>query len=271
MEDDNGLLEDMKFDAELDNFFAGNSTSGTVNLQPQPMSFGSPLEEDPKPPSGNLDPPKVDNSAGAGAGGAAVAAAAAAAATALMGGKLGVAQGLVGGAVESMANAAVPTSLQPVKETAGKFLQKAQPWRQFLWPFSIPDAKEGCSRITANIYNFQTNYAILFVMQLVVSIVMQPSALICIGIICIVWVFFLKKNDDPDWAPVVGGMQLGPTQRWLALAAITALLLLFVAGSTIFNASLFYVLCAFGHGVLHIPPEMSNPASAAGDVGGIPL
>lgn len=264
-------LEDMEFDAELDDFFTGKSSAGTVNLQPQPMAFGSPSEET-KPPAGGLDGKSTGANDGAASGGgaaamgaAAAAAAATAAATALLGGKFGN----VGGVVESMANVAVPTSLQPVKEQAGKFLQKAAPWRQFFWPFSVPEGKDGCSRITGNLYHFQTNYAILFVLQLVVSLVLQPSALISICVICIVWVFFLKKNDDPDWAPVIGGMQLGPMQRWLLLAAITSLLLLFMAGSTIINASLTYVLCALAHGILHDPAALGSPGATAAD--GVPL
>merc|ERR1712187_635848 len=106
----------------------------------------------------------------------------------------------------------------PVKETASNMIRKAQPWRDFLLPLSIPSASDGCSRITANLYCFQTNYAILFVLQLVLNIVFHPSALISIVVTAVVWVLFLKKNEDPDWKPQLGGMALGPVQRWLALA-----------------------------------------------------
>ena len=33
----------------------------------------------------------------------------------------------------------------------------------------------------------------------------------------ITWVLFLKKNEDPDWAPKIGGVVLSPMQRWLLL------------------------------------------------------
>merc|ERR1719422_2679149 len=115
------------------------------------------------------------------------AAAAGAAASVLMSSNFSVAKTVLGGVVENMANATVPTSLEPVKEKTCKFLSKAQPWREFLLPLSIPAASEGCSRLTANIYNFQTNYAILFVLQLVFALVLQPSALICIAVTAIVW------------------------------------------------------------------------------------
>lgn len=248
MEDD-GLLEDMKFDADLEGFFSG-STSGTVNLQPQPTSFGISVDEGQPITEGSAN--KTEDSSTATAVGAA-AAGAAAAATALMGGKFSVAQSIVGGAMDSVVTSAVPTSLQPVKEQAGRCLQKARPWREFLLPLSVPAASEGCSRLTANIHNFQTNYAILFVLQLVVAIVFQPSALICLIITVVAWMFFLKKNDDPDWAPAIGGMQLGPIQRLLLLALVTAIILLFVTGSAIFNTVLLYVMFAFAHGIVHEP------------------
>merc|ERR1712232_825646 len=142
-----------------------------------------------------------------------------AAASAIAGGRFTEVAGTV-------TNAAVPESLKPVKETAGAFLSKAQSWRAFLLPLSVPTASDGCVRFTANVYNFQTNYAILFVGQLLLSIILQPSALISVVGTIIAWIFFLKKNDDPNWKPEIGGVQLGPIQRWTALAAITGLILL---------------------------------------------
>merc|ERR1719440_1811645 len=114
----------------------------------------------------------------------------------------------VGSVLSTVGAAAVPTSLQPVKETTWRFLQKAQPWREFCLPLAMPNSADGCSRLTSNVYNYQTNYAILFVLYLVVSILLQPSALISIGVIAVVWMIFLKKNDDPEWQPVIGGLQL---------------------------------------------------------------
>mmetsp|Transcript_19420 Transcript_19420/g.51349 ORF Transcript_19420/g.51349 Transcript_19420/m.51349 type:complete len:188 (+) Transcript_19420:236-799(+) len=180
----------------------------------------------------------------------------------LFSGKFSAAGNLSSGAVESLAAAALPAALQPMKEQAGKFWSKAQPWRQFVWPMSVPPAAEGCSRITANIYNLQTNYAILFVLDLLLNVLLQPSALVTIVLTIVVWFFFLKKNDDPDWKPEIGGAQLGPMQRWLALAATTAILLLLVAGSTIFNATLVYVFFAGVHGVLHDASGMKVPGPA---------
>jgi len=250
------MLDDMQFDAELEGFLSGETpTTGMVNLQPQPTSFGSPMPD---------SAPIGDNGAKADSGAmGAAAAAAAATASALMGGKFSDASGFVGQALGSAASAAVPTSLGPVKEATGKFLGKAQPWRSFLLPLSAPTANEGCTRLTTNIYSYQTNYAILFVVQLIVSLLLQPSALISIIVVVMVWMLFLKKNDDPDWQPTIGGVQLGPMQRWLLLAAITAIILLVVAGGTILNASLLYLAIICAHGLCHDVSAVSSVQDGA--------
>lgn len=273
MEEQDGLLEDMQFDADLEGFLSGNNPSvGMVNLQPMPTSLGSePI------PSGNMDDPEsgkagAEEGIGAQLGAAAAAAAAAATAgavgSALMNGKFSDAGGTLGLAAGALAGAAVPTSFQPVKDTAGRWLQKAQPWREFFLPMAFPNANDGCGRLTSNVYNYQTNYAILFVLYLVITILLQPSALVSIVIIIVVWMLFLKKNDDPDWKPMIGGVQLGPMQRWLVLAATTALILLMVAGSTIFNSALMFLFFIFLHGLVH---DTSLKGSLQAESGPVPL
>mmetsp|Transcript_8178 Transcript_8178/g.23354 ORF Transcript_8178/g.23354 Transcript_8178/m.23354 type:complete len:277 (+) Transcript_8178:141-971(+) len=263
MQHDDGLLEDLKFDEELEGFLSGTGpSSGMVDLQPQPTSFGNTFDGLPEPGAAPEAKAAAESSTASKAIGLA-AAAFGSAAGALMGGKFAASRDVIGGAVGNMASAAVPTSLQPMKETAGRFLSKAAPWKDFVWPLSVPAASDGCSRITANIFHFQTNYAILFVVQLVLGIMSQPSAVICIVMTVVVWIFFLKKNEDPEWTPTLGGMPLGPVQRWLLLAAATTLVLLFFIGGTIINNSFMFLLCAFVHGVLHDPPAGTLPGSTS--------
>jgi len=249
-----GLLEDMKFDEELEGFF--NGTGGTVNLSAQPMSLGH-AEADPAPTPNSTNPKAAGTpGASAGASQAGMFAAALAGASSMFGGRLGMAQAVLGGLLSSAAaerSDSPPSTVGAVKDQATSFLSKAQPWREFVWPLSIPSANQGCSRITANIYNFQTNYAILFVVQLVCSIIMQPSALICIITTVVIWVLFLKKNDDPEWTPKLGGVALSPMQRWLLLAVVTGLVLLMWVGGAIFNAIIMYLMFGLLHSLLHDP------------------
>jgi|Transcript_38007 hypothetical protein len=266
MKEQDGLNEDLPYEADLEGFFNGTAPSvGMVNLQPLPTSCEP--STTPSVDGVKKDDPAINSAASIGA-----AAAAAAVGSALIGGKFSDAHDIMGktagNLLASVGTAAIPTSLQPVKETAGRFLQKAQPWREFLLPLSTPDASAGCARLMSNIYQFQTNYAILFVVQLVISILLQPSALMSIVLVTLVWVVFMKKNDDPDWHPTLAGVQLGPMQRWLLLAAITALILLTVAGNTIFNAALMYCGFVFLHGLVH---DVSGKTKSAQEISGTEL
>lgn len=266
-----GLLDEMDFDAGLDDFYSG--TGQTINLQPQPKSAGNDVESGGVPQMGiESGAPASEGDGGNGAAALAAASAAAAAAgaigSALLGGKLGQAQELMGesvnGAVAKAALAAVPTSLQPMKESASQYLQKAQPWKQFFWPLSIPAAADGCSRITANIYTFQTNYAIGFVLFMAFSILFQPSQMVCIACTVAAWVMFLKKNDDPEWKPSFNGRELGPVQRWLALVFVSMVVLwLGGAGALIINSSLLYMCLVVAHGLLHDTTPKELPGANA--------
>ncbi|CAJ1362207.1 unnamed protein product [Effrenium voratum] len=236
-----------ELDAELEGFF--NGTTSTVNLQPHPTSFGSEEKTSTSAPKA----PQAEPVSGF---------------RASMAGLLGraaVLQGVMSllGQAEGAGASPIPSSVGSVKDQATSFLSKAQPWREFVWPLSVPTANEGCSRLSANVFNYQTNYAILFVVQLILSILTQPSALMCIILTVITWVLFLKKNEDPDWAPKLGGVVLSPMQRWLLLAAVTAIVLLLWVGGPIFNAALMYLFFFLAHGLLHEPPR--GVAAGVGD------
>ncbi|CAK9047966.1 unnamed protein product [Durusdinium trenchii] len=175
----------------------------------------------------------------------------------LLGSRLAGLQGILKASLGS--GEGPPSSLGAVKDKASNFLSMAQPWRDFVWPLSMPSANEGCSRLSANVFHFQTNYAILFVAELVLSILTQPSALMCLMVTVITWVLFLKKNEDPDWAPKIGGVVLSPMQRWLLLSFVTAIVLLLWVGGPIFNAALMYLMFFLAHGLLHEPPARGIP------------
>lgn len=260
-------LDVMNIDAELEGFLdnkASAAVTGMVNLQPQSNMPG--LSQD--VPSGKMDSSTGEGSSRSGAAAAVAAGAAAAvgaAASALMGAKSGVGNDFAGqamaGAVGSMAMERVPTSLEPAKERASALLAGARPWKEFILPLSVPAGSESCGRVTANLYHFQANYAILFMVQLMFAVVLQPTELVTIAVIVILWFLFLKKNGDPDWQVSIGGMQLGAWQRWLVLASITVIVMLIMCGSTIFSAAFFYIIVALVHGVVH---DSSGMASTTG-------
>lgn len=262
MVEDNGLLEDMNFNAELESFLNNPAPNAgapmpTVSLEVPKGTMDGKVEED------------SSAAATAAAATAAVGAVAGAAASAFFG-KGDSKNAVVGDIVGKAVAGALPTSLAPVKERAGAFLSKAQSWRAFALPLSVPSAAEACTRLTGNMYVFQTNYAILYVLNLVLTIFWQPSALFSIGGSILVWIAFLKKNDDPEWHPVINGVQLGPTQRFLALATTTALVLLLLVGGTILHATFMFLLFLGLHGVLHDPSGYAVPGATPDLERGVP-
>eukprot|EP00929_Paragymnodinium_shiwhaense_P105988 TRINITY_DN71065_c0_g1_i2.p1 TRINITY_DN71065_c0_g1~~TRINITY_DN71065_c0_g1_i2.p1 ORF type:complete len:282 (-),score=45.55 TRINITY_DN71065_c0_g1_i2:120-878(-) len=233
--EDTGLLQD--FESDLDSFYS----SGAVDLEPLPASMTSALQETAPLVSGSSQ--ATGSSAPSSSGASSLAAAAGAAAGAIIG------KAAMADAVEGLAQAASPSaiSLSSARESAGAILQKAKPWREFLMPLSLPKATDACSRLTANMYCFQSNYAILFVLT------------------AVIWLLFLRKNEDPDWKPKLGGMELGPMQRWLGLLGVTVLVLFVMAGGTILNSALGYVTLAIGHGLLHDPAQTMDGSAGGPD------
>lgn len=144
----------------------------------------------------------------------------------------------------------------------GHYLSKMQPWREFC-RVSKPNG-DMRARLEANLTHYQINYAVIFLVLMTVSIVINPKCLIVICVLAMVWMGFLKKNDDPNWEVVIGGMPLGKTQRWMGLGAITAIVLLCVVGQIIFSATFFCALLVVAHGVLHPIPGV--PATDADEM-----
>mmetsp|Transcript_25540 Transcript_25540/g.53968 ORF Transcript_25540/g.53968 Transcript_25540/m.53968 type:complete len:202 (+) Transcript_25540:78-683(+) len=151
--------------------------------------------------------------------------------------------------------------LEPYQKRYGHYLGKIRSWREFV-VLTKPqgDIKK---RLEVNLTHYQINYAVIFLIQMVFAIVTNPQCLIVICVLSLVWMAFLKKNDDPNWEVNVGGMALGKTQRWMVLAAITAIVLLCVVGQVFFSAAFFCAILVIMHGILHPPP--ADVASEEGD------
>eukprot|EP00930_Biecheleria_cincta_P043498 TRINITY_DN29867_c0_g1_i1.p1 TRINITY_DN29867_c0_g1~~TRINITY_DN29867_c0_g1_i1.p1 ORF type:complete len:194 (+),score=42.29 TRINITY_DN29867_c0_g1_i1:76-657(+) len=144
-------------------------------------------------------------------------------------------------------------AIEPIKLKYGHYLTQLRPWREFL-RVSKPEG-DIQQRLQANLTHFQINYAVVFLLQMVIAITMNPSALVVICVLGLVWLAFLKKNDDPTWEVSVGGMQLGKTQRWMVLTACTAIVLLCTVGQLFFSTAFFCAILVMLHGILHPVPE----------------
>jgi len=158
----------------------------------------------------------------------------------------------------------IKQALEPYQKKYGHYLSKIQPWREF-FNLSKPNG-DMRQRLEANLTHFQINYAAIFLILMVVSIVINPQCLIVICILALVWMAFLRKNDDPNWQVVVGGFPLNKSHRWMALGTITAIVLLCVVGQIFFSAAFFCAILVLVHGVLHEVPAAGYEQASADEM-----
>merc|ERR1711959_361691 len=102
-----------------------------------------------------------------------------------------------------------------------------------------------------NFVAFSTNYVLLFLLVVALKVIMSPDKLMTVLLMGCIWVAFAKKNEDPDWNPVVGGIALTPKIRWLVLAGVTAIVFFMIAGEVIVSTLFMYIVGAAIHGVVH--------------------
>lgn len=150
--------------------------------------------------------------------------------------------------------AAAPQIGQDAINTLKFQLGNMKPWPQFLWPYNKPDdSAAALTQMTSNFAYFQTNYALCFVAYLIFQIVYSPISLFTIAFFTLTWLWFLKKNEDPEWVVAVGGIPLGPTQRYVVLILVTALMVFMLCGSLILSSCLFFAFFAGIHAAVKVP------------------
>jgi hypothetical protein len=147
-------------------------------------------------------------------------------------------------------------AMEPIQKKYGHYLSKMRPWREFL----VVSKPEGDikKRLETNLTHYQINYAVVFLIQMIIAIVTNPHCLVVMCVLGLVWMGFLKKNDDPNWEVNIGGMSLGKTQRWMVLSTITAIVLLCVVGQILFSAAFFCAVLVVIHGIVHPAPEVGS-------------
>merc|ERR1712194_248773 len=152
--------------------------------------------------------------------------------------------------------------LQPYREKYSHYLGQMRPWREFCqWAEPEGDISK---RLQSNLTYFQMNYALIFFVQMVIAIITNPKCVAVIVVLTLVWILFLKKNDDVTWELSVAGMPLGKTQRWMILSGITAIVLLCVVGQVLFSAAFFSTILLMCHGIAHPIPDSEYAAVADG-------
>uniref|UniRef100_A0A7S1AIB9 PRA1 family protein n=1 Tax=Noctiluca scintillans TaxID=2966 RepID=A0A7S1AIB9_NOCSC len=154
--------------------------------------------------------------------------------------------------------------LEPIHQKYGHYLAKMRPWRDFV-RISKPEG-DLKKRLESNLSYFLVNYSIVMVFLTVASIVANPKCVTVIGVLALVWVGFMRKNEDPTWEVNVGGVALGKSQRSIILGVITAIVMISVVGQVLFSALFVCAIFVVIHGVLHPTVEGEQGVDAIGAV-----
>jgi len=155
----------------------------------------------------------------------------------------------------------IKKAIEPYREKYGHYLMQIRPWREFM-QLSKPNG-DMQNRLQVNLTHYQINYAVVMLLNMVIAIVMNPKCLIMMCVLALVWIAFLRKNEDPNWEVNMFGMSLGKTQRWTVLSVATAIVLLFFAGQILFSAAAFCGVLVLAHAILHPVPVTEIAATSA--------
>jgi hypothetical protein len=140
--------------------------------------------------------------------------------------------------------------------------KSVRPWREFLVLNKPPSAGDIIIRkIQTNVVYYQSNYLMLVTAFLLFSVLTSPSALLLIAIIGAGWGFLLKKNEDPNYMLVVAGIPLAKTQRTIAAAILSGILILIFAGSLILSVLGISAVAVGAHAALNdanVPSQLEN-------------
>ena len=111
-----------------------------------------------------------------------------------------------------------------------------RPWREFLIVNKPPTSADVILRkIQTNVSYYRSNYIVLVMIFLLISLLTTPSVLFLFALIGSGWAYLLKKNQDPEYVMIVAGIPLAKQQRTIAASALTGLLILIFAGSLILS------------------------------------
>lgn len=130
-----------------------------------------------------------------------------------------------------------------------------KPWAGFLkiTP-KIPESSEMMANVDKNLKFYKFNYAAIAVGFLLFTIITTPWCLGVVLIMAAAWGAFLKKNEDPEWVVVVGGVTVDKYKRTLSMSALTILSVIIFIGSTITYVLVSTSFLSILHAVFHRQP-----------------
>eukprot|EP00425_Heterocapsa_triquetra_P027207 CAMPEP_0195116500 /NCGR_PEP_ID=MMETSP0448-20130528/112072_1 /TAXON_ID=66468 /ORGANISM="Heterocapsa triquestra, Strain CCMP 448" /LENGTH=160 /DNA_ID=CAMNT_0040153665 /DNA_START=24 /DNA_END=506 /DNA_ORIENTATION=+ len=131
-----------------------------------------------------------------------------------------------------------------------------RPWAEF-FVFERPDERfEFQSHIERNMSHFQANYLLIACTLVAVAIFMHPSWLVLVSLLVGGWALYMAKGGfDPDWKPVVGGVELTSAHRMMILGAGSLGLFFLVLGEALLVLAGALAMLTIVHAVFHPGPS----------------
>jgi len=145
--------------------------------------------------------------------------------------------------------------LEPIKSQYSKHIE-LRPWREFGgFSIKIPKKEEVLPQLEKNFKLYKGNYFVCLLVFLVFTILTTPWCLFIVLFLAASWAGFLRKNEDPNWEVVMGGVTVDKRKRVMGMGAITGLVVIIFLGSTLTSVIFCSTFLAAVHGVLHKAPE----------------
>nr|GMC65415.1 PRA1 family protein F3-like [Ipomoea batatas] len=140
----------------------------------------------------------------------------------------------------------IPTSDNGLEARLG-FLAMRRPWKEMVISFSTPGTLAmALSRLKGNVAYFYTNYAILVLVVVFLSLLWRPASLIVFIIMMAAWLYLYFLRDVPL---VIKGYAVDERVVLVVLSIFTTLLLLTTAAANMMTALAVGTAAVAAHGV----------------------
>jgi len=151
------------------------------------------------------------------------------------------------------------------------YVATIRPWMQF-FKFQAPETgQEVKQRLEGNLLHFCANYLLILLVFLIAMLFSDPWRMICAVAVLAAWAMYARAGGlDPNWRPMVRGVELASSHRLMLMSASSVCFLFFVAGDLVLMLVGVSALITMTHAALHpgAAPEkkaynaVSDPAEA---------
>jgi len=176
------------------------------------------------------------------------------------------ADGALDGEIELGSMGKAKKKMEELKPKVQALLAQLRPWSE-LGAISKPQTGDDVSaRIFKNVHYFQANYIVVGAGLMIAYVLTSASALMIIGLLSIFWAWFLQKNEDENWQPVVMNIPLQAKQRLVIATFASVLLLLAFVGGLLLSALGLHGLVCTAHASFATKGLEAVPTTDADDL-----